>query len=152
MRSGHIYYYFENKDALLEAVLLIGQDQVVKSIEALAESEDIAASILEIHVEAEQRRLSSGLTPLVRIELECYFHRSQTSISARHDHLARTTSAVRAAVCASVDAKRLPEHIDIDSYADAIVLVWEGLSLSRLDQEFDLKAKREAVRLLLTVG
>ncbi|MDZ3833605.1 MAG: TetR/AcrR family transcriptional regulator [Sphingopyxis sp.] len=149
MRSGHIYYYFENKDTLLEAVLLRNRNEVIETIEHMLDGQDIASQIFDVHVKAEEGRLSYGLTPAVRIELECYFQRNQLLTTHRDEYSARLAAAMRTAVMSAIDAGRLPKDLDVDRFVNAIGLIWDGLSSSRLDPGANMASLRDAVHFLL---
>lgn len=149
MRSGHLYYYFENKDAVLEAVALRNRETVIASIEHMLDGGDLVSQIFDVHVKAEEDRLACGLTPTVRVELQCYFQRVA---SAPHGAVVpdRLLSAIRGATETAVAAGRLSSQIDIDTFVNAVTLIWQGLSYSRLDPSLDLDAMRKAVQLLLS--
>lgn len=149
MRSGHLYYYFENKDAVLEAVLLHNRETVINSVEHMLDGGDLVSQIFDVHVKAEQGRLSYGLTPAVRIELECYFQRlaaADTRVAGLSD---RMVDVMRNAAESAVAAGRLSKDLNIDTFVDAVALIWQGLSYSRLIPDLDVEAMRRAVQLLL---
>lgn len=152
MRSGHLYYYFENKDALLAAIMLLNRDEIAERIEHMLEGEgDLASKILAVHVEAEDRRSAQGFTPILRMELECYLSRKAAGASpaARGDSADRLFVAIRQAVRQGMAEGQLPPDLDIDGFADAIALIWQGLTHNRLQPNFDFEENARAVRLLL---
>lgn len=149
MRAGHIYYYFENKDRLLEAVLRHNRNEVLEAIEHILDGQDLASQIFEVHAKAEEGRLAYGLTPAVRIELECYFQRTQLLAESGTDYSERLTAAMRNVVISAIDTGRLPKGLDIERFVSAIGLIWEGLSSSRLDPNVNMVALRDAVHFLL---
>lgn len=149
MRSGHLYYYFENKDALLAAVALRNHDETVETIEHMLDGEDLISQIVDVHVQAEAGRLAYGLTPAVRIELECYFSRLPQHEQSRTTPLNRLLDATRGAARNAIAAGRLPKDLDIEGFVRAVALIWQGLSFSRLSPDFDIDEMRRTVRLLM---
>ena len=149
MRSGHIYYYFENKDALLIAVLMHKRDAVISMVEHMLDSGDLVAQIFDVHVRAEEGRMAFGLTPEVRVELECYFRRHAGDQASDDVMPNRLDNAMRSAAETAVDAGRLSHDLDIDTFVNAVALIWQGLSYSRLTVGMDFEALRKAVEMLL---
>ncbi|MBY8826351.1 TetR/AcrR family transcriptional regulator [Sphingomonas colocasiae] len=149
MRSGHLYYYFENKDALLAAVMLRNHDRTIETIEHMLDGGDLISQIVDVHVQAEAGRLAYGLTPAVRIELECYFSRLPEGEQSRATSSDRLLDAMRSAAHNAVAAGRLPGDLDIEGFVSAVALIWQGLSFSRLSPEFDIDEMRRTVRLLM---
>jgi len=149
IRSGHLYYYFESKDALLTAILESNQDQTRERIQHMLVGEkDLASKIFDIHLQAEAERSALGLTPVVRMELECYFSREDRSgtLAASGDYL---TASIHDAIRQGIADGQLPEDIDIAAFSAAIILIWNGLAHNRLFAGFDLEENRRAVQTLI---
>lgn len=149
IRSGHLYYYFESKDALLAAIMRFNQDQISERIQHMLEGEgDLASKIFDVHIEAEKQRSALGLTPVLRMELECYFSREDHAgpREATGEHL---SAAIRQAVKQGIADGQLPEDVDIGAFCTAIVLIWNGLAHNRLSASFDIEENRRAVQTLL---
>jgi AcrR family transcriptional regulator len=146
MRSGHLYYYFESKDDLLISILLAHQEQQIDSIEhMLARGGDLASRIIDIHVENEDYRAATGLTAVLRMELECYAGR--LGIVLGHDE--RMRESVRSVVRRAVAHGQLPDDVDVERFANAIVLIWQGITHSRVSPDFDLDETRKSIECLL---
>jgi AcrR family transcriptional regulator len=149
MRSGHLYYYFDSKDALFAAILMYNLDAITERVEHMFEGEgDLATKIFDVHVDAEQRRSALGLTPVLRMELECYFSRGCDAVPELSSG-ERLIAALHKAVSRSVAAGQLPDDIDITAFSNAVSLIWLGLTHSRLFPEFDVDGYRTVVRKLL---
>lgn len=149
MRSGHLYYYFPSKDELLVAIMLFNEDEVADLIEHMLEGEgDIATKILAVHIEAEKQRSALGFTPVLRMELECYFSREGYE-GPDADIGSRLIEAIRQAIRQGIAEGQLPAAIEIDDFANAIALIWQGLSHNRLQPQFDMAENARAVQLLL---
>jgi AcrR family transcriptional regulator len=149
MRSGHLYYYFENKDALLAAVMLRNHDETVETIEHMFDGGNLISQIVDVHVQAEAGRLAYGLTPAVRIELECYFSRLPEGEQSRARSSDRLLDAMRGSARNAVAAGRLPKDLDVEGFVSAVALIWQGLSFSRLAPDFDIEEMRRTVHLLM---
>lgn len=150
MRSGHLYYYFENKDALLIAILLYQQELALELIEHMLEGAgDIVSQIFDVHVKAEERRMALGLTPIMRMELECYLSRLKDDSLIGTDTMEHLLNAIRKAALQGIREGRLPEDLEVDAFTSAVALIWQGLAHSRLSPRFDLEENRRAVRLLM---
>jgi TetR/AcrR family transcriptional repressor of uid operon len=150
MRSGHLYYYFESKDALLAAIMLLNHDEIAERIEHMLEGQgDLASKILAVHVDAESQRSALGFTPILRMELECYFSRKAFGHAEEVEQADRLIQAIRNAIRQGIGEGQLPQDVDIDAFADAIALIWQGLTHNRLRPDFDLEENARATRLLL---
>jgi len=57
MRSGHIYYYFKNKEDIVEAAIELGLDNILARIEHMLDGEDIQ----QIHHAREDGRGDIGV-------------------------------------------------------------------------------------------
>lgn len=146
MRSGHLYYYFESKDDLLISIMLAHQEHGVEVIEhMLEENGDIFSQIMEVHLQAENHRIAIGLTPILRMELECYVRRLGIPLS----HTERMREALRSAVRRAVARGQLPEDVDVEKFANAIVLIWQGISHGRVSHEFDVEDTRRTIECLM---
>jgi AcrR family transcriptional regulator len=146
MRSGHLYYYFESKDDLLISILLMHQERQIESIEhMLEEDRDLFSQIIDIHVENENYRASTGLTPVLRMELECYVGR--LGIVLGHDE--RMRESLRGAIRRAAERGLLPGDIDVERFANGIVLIWQGITHSRVSPGFDLDETRKSIECLL---
>lgn len=153
IRPGHLYYYFENKDALLVSILLGHQEQAIQSIEHMLEAEaDLVSQIVDVHMQAESRRAAIGLTPIVRMELECYVSRlaAEGNFSMQGTH--RMQDAVRSAIRCAVANGKLSKDVDIVRLANAIILIWEGITHSQLTPDFDIDEIRQTVGYLMAPG
>ena len=151
MRSGHLYYYFASKDALFAAILMYNLDTITERVEHMFEGEgegDVATKIFDVHVDAEQRRSALGLTPVLRMELECYFSRGRDAVPELSSG-EQLIAALHKAVRRSVAAGQLPDDIDVTAFSNAVSLIWLGLTHSRLFPEFDVDSYRTVVRKLL---
>lgn len=150
MRSGHIYYYFENKDAILLAIMAHQQQIALELIEHMLKgSGDIVGQIYDVHLRAEERRMAIGLTPIVRIELECYVSRLEGYNFLEENETRILLDAIRKNAIIGIFEGRLPKDLDIDVFTNAVALIWEGLAHSRLSPRFDVEENRRAVRLLM---
>lgn len=150
MSSSHIYYYFDNKDAILRAVLEHNFFvSVISRVEHMLETLDLASAIIEMHNQAEAERLAWGLTPRVRIELQCYFVSDEHFNDASSRMKERLATAIKTAMTAAMGKGKLPAGLDLDRLTEATILIWNGLSLSRLYPDFDLDAMRPVVESLV---
>lgn len=149
MRSGHLYYYFESKDALLTAIMGFNQEAIGERIRHMLEGEgDLAAKIFAVHEEAENQRNALGLTPILRMELECYFSRDDHA-GPRSAAEKQLSAAILQAIKQGIKDGQLPEDIEIDAFGAAIALIWNGLAHNRLSADFNVEDNRRAVQTLL---
>jgi AcrR family transcriptional regulator len=150
MRPGHLYYYFPSKDEVLLAVMLRNREAVIEAVEHMLDGDDIPAQIFDVHQTAEDDRLTLGLTPAARVELESYFSRRPESAAiAPDDDGDFLFDVMRRATVAAIATGRLPATTDVETFVNAVALIWQGLSYSRLSSAFDFGQMRKAVELLL---
>lgn len=155
MRPGHLYYYFPSKDAVLEGVILRDRDYVIDLIATMFDGPDIAGQIVDVHMKANDLRQSFGLSPVSRIELTAYFSRLPESDQAVASEERDLFDAMRRATQTAVLNGRLPSHLDADRFVDTIVLIWQGLSYSRVAEDIDMarlaRSSRELINALLAM-
>jgi AcrR family transcriptional regulator len=149
MRPGHLYYYFPSKDAVLAAVVMRDRDYIIDLIANMLDGPDIAGQIVDVHTKANDLRQSFGLRPVSRIELTAYFSRlpdfDEAGLGEEKDLIDAMLKAVRAAMLNG----GLPGNLDVQSFVDAIVLIWQGLSYSRMADDFDMDRLARAARELI---
>lgn len=151
MRPGHLYYYFPSKDAVFAAVLLRDREYILDLIGHMFDGPDIPGQIIDVHIKANDLRQSFGLSPITRIELTTYL--------SRIDHLDDLlqggtiervpTRAMTLATQAAIADGRLPGKTDVVAFVDAIILVWQGLSYSRITPDLDPVRLGQSARQLL---
>jgi len=149
MRSSHLYYYFDSKDALLAAIMTLNQDRIADRIEHMLEGEgDLATKIFDVHIDAELQRSALGLTPILRMELECYFSR-EDYVGPERFSGERLIVAIHNAVRQGIAEGQLPNDIDVIAFGKVIALIWQGLTHNRLSSNFDVEDHKETVRMIL---
>lgn len=117
------------RNSSIAAVMLRNHDETVETIEHMFDGGNLISQIVDVHVQAEAGRLAYGLTPAVRIELECYFSRLPGGEQSRAISSDRLLDAMRSATRNAVATGRLPKDLDIEGFVSAIVLIWQGLSV-----------------------
>jgi TetR/AcrR family transcriptional repressor of uid operon len=130
MSVGHIYHYFENKGAIIEAIVERDLARMLTNLERFAEAEDaeeaLIASVTENLVEcASQQRL------LLRLEVLAEASRSPR-IAARVREADATARRRFLDALRSHQAFTQMPDADLGIRADAIVALIEGLTLRAL--------------------
>ena len=130
MSVGHIYHYFENKEAIIEAIVERDLAISMALLDELSRDPDPEAAILRF-VRDDLTRCSSQKRQLLRLEVLAEASRSP-----------RVATKVRAADAVArerfldflraLPAFRAMDEVDLDPRADAIVAIVEGLSLRAL--------------------
>lgn len=146
MRSGHVYYYFANKDAIVEAAWRIGMDELVTQFEELIDGENIISLIVDMHSKAEAERRSWGMTPGLRLEFLAESARNPNLRAIEDEQDKRIVNAIMKVVERAVASGHLDASIDQLAFSRAIILIWDGLAITRLYGSFNLEAYRDAIQ------
>lgn len=149
MRSGHLYYYFSGKDAIVEATFQLGIDEVVCSIENMLDNRDISSAIINIHDIAESERQEWGISPGLRLEFTAETARNDRLRAIQDHHLDRMMGAIQKAATKAVADGQLDPRFDVVDFSNAVRLIWTGLSGVRVEGNFDLTAYARAIETLL---
>lgn len=149
MRPGHLYYYFPSKDAVLAGVVTRDHDYVIDLIASMFDGPDIAGQIVDVHNRAHDLRQSFGLSAVSRIELAAYFSRLPGFDEPAADEQIVLIGVIRRATLKAIADGRLPADLDVEPFVDAVVLIWQGLSYSRMADGIDMDRLARAARTLL---
>lgn len=149
MRSGHVYYYFASKEAIVEAAWRIGMDELVTQLEELIDGENIVSLIVDMHSKAEAERRSWGMTPGLRLEFLAESARNPNLRAIEDEQDKRIVNAILHVVKRAVAAGHLDARVDQMAFSRAILLIWDGLAITRLYGSFDLQAYRDAIQKLV---
>lgn len=149
MRSGHVYYYFASKEAIVEAAWRIGMDELVTQFEELIDGENIVSLIVDMHSKAEAERRSWGMTPGLRLEFLAESARNPNLRVIEDEQDKRIVNAILQVVERSVAAGHLDARVDPLALSRAIILIWDGLAVTRLYGSFNLEVYRDAIQKLV---
>ena len=152
MSVGHIYHYFENKEAIIEAIVDRDLERFLAVLDSLSRTERLADALLEaIRISLSQS--CSRRRTLLRLEVLAEASRSQR-VAAK---VRATDSLMRARNLELLrnleELKGLPES-ELVARADAIAALLEGLTLRALrypemDVDATIESARPVVRALL---
>ncbi len=149
MNSGHLYYYFSNKDSILEASYEIATKDIAERIEHVLEGDDIVAAILNLHADAEAARLDWHMGPGLRLEFIAETARNDR-LRDIADELSRSmNAAIQRAAARAIAAGQLDSRIDAQTFTSILGLIWTGLGTLRVDKRFDLSDYEQAIATLL---
>lgn len=148
MRSGHLYYYFPSKDAIIEEVCLMGAEQLIDRVDHMLDTRDIVSAIVDIHREAEIERQQWEITPALRLELSAETTRNARLRDIVETQLARFSETAERAAHRAIDEGRLDPGLDPAHLVDILTLLWTGISALRANRDFDLERYRDAIALL----
>jgi AcrR family transcriptional regulator len=149
MKSGHLYYYFSNKDAILEASYEIATKDIAERIEHVLEGDDIVAAILNLHADAEAARLDWHMGPGLRLEFIAETARNER-LREIADELSRSmNAAIQSAAARARASGQLDPRIDAETFTSILGLIWTGLGTLRVDKRFDLSDYEQAIATLL---
>ncbi|MER9291554.1 TetR/AcrR family transcriptional regulator [Mesorhizobium sp. M0510] len=149
MRSGHVYYYFPSKDAIVEAAFRIGMDDLITHVEEMMDGEDFVSLIVDIHSKAERDRRSWDMTPGLRLEFLAESARNPRLMAIENAQDERLVQATLRVVYKAMAAGRLDSRVDPLAFSHAIILLWSGFALARLSDTFDLDVYRDAIKKLI---
>gem|GEM_PF-2584437 len=149
MRSGHVYYYFKNKDEIIEASFNAGMAELLTKIELKLEHEDIAIAITNIHKWAENTRRGWNMTPGLRLEFVVEGLRNPRLRKKQVEWRDQIGDAVHKAAESAIASGRLDRRLDPVKFAKATRLLWSGISLLRVDAELDVEAYEDVIATLI---
>lgn len=149
MRSGHVYYYFPNKDAIVEAAFRIGMDDLITQLETKMDEKDFVSLVVDMHSKAESDRRYWEMTPGLRLEFLAESARNPQLMAIENAQDERLVKATLAMVNKGIAAGHLDPRLDPLSFTHAIILLWSGFALARLSENFDLDFYRDAIGKLL---
>jgi TetR/AcrR family transcriptional repressor of uid operon len=149
MTAGHLYYYFANKSAIIESLFEVGTSEIMGRIEHMLDSDDLGNAIVNLHNEAESKRDEWSMSPGLRLEFFAEAARNDELRKIQQDLDARTMSAVSTAVRRAIATGRLASETEPESFARAIILLWDGLGIARAGSGSDLPAFERAIMALI---
>jgi AcrR family transcriptional regulator len=149
MNSGHLYYYFANKEAILESSYEIATKDIAERIEYVLEGDDIVASILNLHADAEAARLDWHMGPGLRLEFIAETARNDRLKEIADDLSRCMTAAIQRAAERAIASGQLDSRIDARTFTSILGLIWTGLGTLRVDKSFNLADYEQAIATLL---
>jgi AcrR family transcriptional regulator len=149
MRSGHIYYYFKNKEDIVEAAIELGLDNILARIEHMLDGEDIIAAIIGMPRAAESARRDWNITPALRLELMVETSRNERLQRMHSAWFQKIMRAKQTAVESAKAEGRLDKNVDAASFARAMALLWTGLAALRVNTDLDIEAYERTIASVL---
>lgn len=149
MTPGHLYYYFPNKNAIMEALFEIETSEHINQIEHMLDEGTLADAIIERHREQESLRLEWNMSPGLRLEFFAEAARDKGLHAIQRDLDDRLMKAVETSIQRWREAAGLTDGIDESVLARVIMLIWTGLGTLRADRAANLPAYEDAVMVLL---
>lgn len=150
MSVGHIYHYFENKEAIIEAIVERDLAVSMERLEQLANAADAEEALLS-GVRDNLAQCSTQQRMLLRLEVLAEAARSPR-IAARVRHADAVARQRFLEVLAQHPAFSTLPHDDLSARAEAIVAIIEGLSLRALrNPDLDVQRLVNEVRPALRV-
>ena len=127
MSAGHIYHYFENKEAIIEAIVLQDVEQLMVMFDELRTEQDIERALLECAAEGIEEKLDARAAGL-QLEIMSEAARNPRIAAVVRDadrsSLTRLTDIIR-------NLRQAAGHTDSDTaltaMADTLAAMFEGL-------------------------
>lgn len=129
MSTGHIYHYFENKEAIIAEIVAEDVQRLIQLTTELRHADDVKAAMVERAVEGVESNLDQGAAAL---------HLEIVAEAARNEHIAAIVRAAdrqcRASLAATLRTQResAGHHNDearIAGMVEAIAAMFEGLQI-----------------------
>ena len=149
MRSGHIYYYFRNKDAIIEEAYRLVLEEIFEGLRSVLKRKDIVSALVEGHRLAVTARREWNITPGLRLEFDAESTRNDNLRLTRQSMFQRTMAAMEEAAAEAIAAGQLSPELDPSQFALAMATIWSGLGALGVNEELDIAAFQKAVVLLL---
>jgi TetR/AcrR family transcriptional regulator, repressor for uid operon len=149
MRSGHIYYYFPNKEAIVEAAFGLTLAGLHDELEHLLDGDDVIAAITDLHRRAESARRDWNLTPGLRLEFAAESARNARLHAMQTQAYEQVLASMRRAAERAIAAGRLDARFRPHSFARAMAMIWTGLRTLRVNEDLDIGEYEETIATLL---
>jgi|SRR5690606_29442985 TetR/AcrR family transcriptional repressor of uid operon len=130
MSVGHIYHYFENKEAIIEAIVERDLARSLAFLDELARASDASAAILDL-VHASVSSPEGRQRLLLRMEVLAEASRSPRVAAKVREADARARERFLEVLRAHPAFRDVPDD-DLNARADGIVAILEGLTLRAL--------------------
>lgn len=154
MSVGHIYHYFANKEAIIEAIVQRDLDDFLELIEELYEAGNPAEGLVARTDEGVDVMLDPTRAAL-RVEVLAEGSRNARLAAAMHrtDRIVR--DQLRAALASARPAGTPPNDGDLDARIEVMLALFEGLTCRRLqhdslDRDAIIRMTKVAMRALFT--
>lgn len=145
MRSGHIYYYFKNKDAIIEEAYGLVLEEILDGLRKVLSEQDIVSALVEGHRLAVIARQDWNITPGLRLEFDAESTRNDGLRQIRQTMVRETMAAMEQAASAAITAGQLSAKLSPHQFACAMATIWSGLGTMGVNDELDLSEFQEAI-------
>ena len=130
MSVGHIYHYFENKEAIVEAIVERDLARSLAFLDELARASDASAAILDL-VQESLSHPAGRERMLLRMEVLAEASRTPRVAAKVREADALARQRFLEVLRSQPAFRNVPEH-DLNARADGIVAILEGLTLRAL--------------------
>jgi TetR/AcrR family transcriptional repressor of uid operon len=136
---GHLYYYFESKDALIEEMFLRTQQAMVGTLQALAERDDALDALLNTDPVALHRQHALfDLDEATMLELYAEATRNPRVAEIVQAYWTATVAPVIAILERARKNERIRSDQDLETVTNLLVMFFCALPISRIgDPRFD---------------
>lgn len=148
MSVGHIYHYFANKEAIIQAMVENRAEEIVQAMEEMRSREDVFAALVDCAGENLNRSTRASAAAL-KIEVLAEAARNPQILSTLHDADRISQTQLRETLLrVSPALGECPKALD--AKANVIAALFDGLAIRTLvNPDFDRSAVIEALRLAL---
>jgi TetR/AcrR family transcriptional repressor of uid operon len=157
MSVGHIYHYFENKDAIISAIVEQEFDDVVELFDELAKERDILSAMVARADYGFQER-TEGKNAALYLEIVAQAARNPALAAQLEATDQRVRRKIRGLVAKGREAAGVPpiSERQLDAEFEVIAALFDGLSIRairnpNLERDLMLDAVRRAMRALLHI-
>jgi TetR/AcrR family transcriptional regulator, repressor for uid operon len=148
---GHLYYYFESKDALVEEMFLRVQQSVVGAVQALAAQEDALDVLLNVDPNTFQRQhVLFDLDEGTMLEFYAEATRNPRLSKIVQAYWSSTTAQLRPLLEVARKTGRIRNERDLETVTDLLIMYFCALPLSRIgDPGFDPVRYRRSLQSMI---
>lgn len=154
MSPGHIYNYFESKDAIIEAIVDRELERILGNIKRLESAEgDITDELLDHLNESVEQGLNSSHSALM-LEVAAEAARNPKVAAKVHAADAKVRAKMRAALLASRKGETFAARGDLDSRIEILAALFDGIRARglrhpELDKDALMPVYKDIIRTLL---
>ncbi len=151
MSTGHIYHYFKNKEAIVEAIVERNKDSVLSDIEQLKRQPDVLQALIEGASQCMVRRPQDDLDdPALLLEIFAESSRNPVVAALLRQRDAILRESFQEALAIGQQQGSIVREADLNSLIDLLAAIFDGLIIrNALHPDTDRDGMLRLFRLLL---
>jgi len=121
---GHLYHYFENKEAIVGGMAELGMDQAISSLVEIMDATDAAQSLVQAMLAT--REVSDATSRVLMMEIMAETGRSPVIAKIVSDHIQRLRGLIADFLRKGQERGQIDPSLDPDLSANVLISVTNG--------------------------